>query len=294
MLRAEAAYTPVASVACIVPTYNRIDSLRNILGLLEQQTLRPTLVLVINDGSTDGTSEFLGELMQDNLVVINGTGNLWWGGAISKGIRYILDRVDKAQYILLLNDDSIFADNYIEEMVRDSQSKLGATVVSPQYEVGGADVIFTGYKVSYKKMEILRTREKDIDASVGRGLLIPISTVKRVGNVKSRLFPHYMGDLEFTARIKEYGFPLVVSEGGKMYSDLADSDGAVRQRGKLVSLLHPRSKINIQNRALLFTVRGPWIYRFTAIPRIMVRGLLRFLRALMSGRQRHDGRSHNG
>ena len=285
MIKEQKGRTGEQNVSCIVPTHNRIDALKNILASLNQQTLQPAKLVIVDDGSTDGTGEYLKGLARDNLIVLHGDGNLWWGGAIAKGIRYVLKHGGNAQYILLLNDDSIFADNYIEEMVRDSQTNRDATVVSPQYEVGETEVALTGYKLSCKNMEILRSREGDIDATVGRGLLIPVSTVKRVGNVRNWLFPHYMGDLEYTARIKENGFPLVVSKEGKMYSDLTESDVAVRQRGRLVSLLHPRSKVNIQNRALLFTVIGPWKYRLTAIPRIMLRGVARLARKPAPGNQ---------
>ena len=45
----------------VVPTFNRVDSLRRTLDGLTRQTLTPDRfdVVVVSDGSTDGTLEFL-------------------------------------------------------------------------------------------------------------------------------------------------------------------------------------------------------------------------------------------
>lgn len=262
---------PEQKVYCVVPTHNRLNALKQVLYLLNEQTYPHITIVVIDDGSTDGTREYLEILNQRNLVVLRGDGKLWWGGAIARGINYVLARASNIDYILMLNDDSTFNEDYIDAIVATSRIGKGVTVVSPQCDYASKRVIQTGYKISYKNQEILRTNDQDVDATVGRGLLVPVSVVKRVGNLNYRLFRHYMGDIEFTARIKEKGFRLVISELGKIYTDLTESDGHIRKRGIFISLLHPRSKINIQNRLLLFSIRGPVYYRLTAVPRFFVK-----------------------
>jgi glycosyltransferase involved in cell wall biosynthesis len=51
-------------ITVIVPTYNRVDSLKQCLQALQQQTLpaHQYEVLVVDDGSTDGTARYLREL----------------------------------------------------------------------------------------------------------------------------------------------------------------------------------------------------------------------------------------
>lgn len=257
------------NVACVIPTHNRLNSLKKIIGQLGKQSKSPEYIVIIDDGSSDGTGKYVEELRQNNIKLLHGDGSLWWGGAVHKGINYVLNDPGETDYILLLNDDSLIEDNYIEEMVKDSELFQGAVVVSPQYQTGAHEVGLTGFKVSYKKMKILRTKEKEVDATVGRGLLIPISVSRKIGNVNHRLFPHYMGDVEYTARIKEKGFPLVISEKGKMFTDLNESDGHIRARGIIISMFHSRSKVNVRDRLFFFVTRGPWVYRIFAAPRIM-------------------------
>jgi len=50
----------LCTVSIIIPTFNRLPYLKCALGSVEQQTFRDFEVLVLDDGSTDGTYEFLG------------------------------------------------------------------------------------------------------------------------------------------------------------------------------------------------------------------------------------------
>lgn len=48
-------------VSVIIPTYNRCSYLRDCLAALKEQSLLPREVIVVDDGSTDGTSDFLAD-----------------------------------------------------------------------------------------------------------------------------------------------------------------------------------------------------------------------------------------
>ena len=49
-------------IIAIVVTYNRCELLKRCIEYLNNQVLKPDEILVINNGSTDGTSEMLKEL----------------------------------------------------------------------------------------------------------------------------------------------------------------------------------------------------------------------------------------
>ncbi len=46
-------------IAAVVVTYNRLELLKRILGGLQQQTRQPDAIIVVNNGSTDGSTEWL-------------------------------------------------------------------------------------------------------------------------------------------------------------------------------------------------------------------------------------------
>jgi GT2 family glycosyltransferase len=49
-------------ISVVIPTYNRLESLKNTLHGLSIQNYTNSEVIVVDDGSTDGTSEFLSDL----------------------------------------------------------------------------------------------------------------------------------------------------------------------------------------------------------------------------------------
>jgi glycosyltransferase involved in cell wall biosynthesis len=48
----------INSYSVIIPTYNRRDLLKDAVSSLETQTVKPAEVIIVDDGSTDGTFEF--------------------------------------------------------------------------------------------------------------------------------------------------------------------------------------------------------------------------------------------
>lgn len=82
--------TPPKKVSIVIPVYNEIDLLRTILDLVESA---PVLglekeIVVIDDGSTDGTREIIRDLPNPPYVSILHERNLGKGGALHTGFRH--------------------------------------------------------------------------------------------------------------------------------------------------------------------------------------------------------------
>lgn len=72
------------SVGIIVPVYNRLTTTKKCIERLHEIPKNFTLY-VVDDNSTDGTSEMLTQFPQ--IKIINGSGDLWWSGAINLGMK---------------------------------------------------------------------------------------------------------------------------------------------------------------------------------------------------------------
>ena len=57
-------------VSVIIPTYNRIEFLQQCIDSILQQTYRPVEVIIADDGSTDGTKEFIRSRYEHKAVYI--------------------------------------------------------------------------------------------------------------------------------------------------------------------------------------------------------------------------------
>ncbi len=87
----------------IIPVFNRKNFTRKCLISLRNQSLKNFKIIIIDDGSTDNTSEMLKNEFPEVHVII-GDGNFWWTRSINLGVKYVLE--NKGDYILLLNNDT--------------------------------------------------------------------------------------------------------------------------------------------------------------------------------------------
>lgn len=105
----------MSKVSVIVPTYNRLGRLKQVLAALERQTvpLDQFEVVVVCDGATDGTDAFLRELktpLQLNAVIQPNGGP---ASARNNGVAHAT-----GELVLFVDDDVVAAPELIEEHLR--------------------------------------------------------------------------------------------------------------------------------------------------------------------------------
>ena len=96
-----------------MPVFNRLEQTKTALKCIQNQLIDEELrTIVIDDGSTDGTSEYLQQ--NPSLNVLQGDGSLWWGGSIELGLQYVLREASPDDWILLLNNDTtVYVNAYV-------------------------------------------------------------------------------------------------------------------------------------------------------------------------------------
>ena len=88
----------------IIPVHNRREITLGCLACLRAAgDLDWANVVVVDDGSTDGTAEAIRGQFPE-VILLNGDGNLWWTGGIVLGMKEGVRR--QAEVIVWLNDDS--------------------------------------------------------------------------------------------------------------------------------------------------------------------------------------------
>lgn len=78
-------------VTIVIPNYNGKKLLKNCLGTLEQQTVKNFKVLVIDNGSTDGSTEIHSEKLDMEMIALKE--NLGFCGGTNFGIARSKDTV---------------------------------------------------------------------------------------------------------------------------------------------------------------------------------------------------------
>ncbi|NJO90891.1 MAG: glycosyltransferase family 2 protein [Chloroflexia bacterium] len=108
------------NLSILIPVFNGLDFTKKCLADLENvsQTINNELIklntIVIDDGSKDGTSEWINK-NYPYVHVLKGNGNLWWSGGINAGIRFALENLD-SNYFLLWNNDIKPNENYFQHI----------------------------------------------------------------------------------------------------------------------------------------------------------------------------------
>lgn len=103
-------------------TWNGEKYIRDCLKSLEQQTFTDFSLLVVDNGSTDGTLDFVKE-EYPHVKVVEHKKNFGFARAHNQAIHWT-----KSQYVLILNQDIVLDPNCFEELVKflDEHEKVGA------------------------------------------------------------------------------------------------------------------------------------------------------------------------
>ena len=223
---------PTIFVVCGV--HNNLGHTKKMLRCFIKQDYKDIKIIIIDDGSTDGTSLYLIKNHPD-ITLLKGDGNLWWTGAIYWGVEEALKYVEINDFILTINNDCVFNKKFIKALVDVSQINQRAIVGSLTLDINKRDIIWDGgIKIDWKRAVVYgkplkniaeipghQTIDKDIDTLTTKGTLYPVEVFNKIGNFDKINLPHYLSDYEFACRAKQAGFPLVLSYKARVYNDIA-------------------------------------------------------------------------
>ncbi len=98
-------------VTVVIPNLNGMKYLKACLDSLEQQTFRDFEVILVDNGSSDGSASFVEE-QYPQIQVVCFSGNTGFSKAVNEGIRR-----SSSTYVLLLNNDTVSDPSMVGELV---------------------------------------------------------------------------------------------------------------------------------------------------------------------------------
>jgi GT2 family glycosyltransferase len=202
------------SVYIIIPAYNRkeitLSCLSNIYKIDRSEQQYHTVV--VDDGSTDGTSEAI-QAQYPEVQLLQGDGNLWWTGAIAKGMEYAFGQ--GAKCCIWLNDDCIPEINTLPLLVKLLETHpdtiVAAACYSPEFEF----LVENGFRGRQR----LAARPGEIvfvDGMSGYCVGIPAAVFHKIGLPDAQKFPHYDGDGMYTLQATRAGFKACILGDAKV------------------------------------------------------------------------------
>lgn len=193
-------------IAALLTCFNRKEKTQKCLESLF--AVRPDSdVYLVDDGSTDGTSELVAEKFP-KVHVIKGPGDLFW----SRGMYTAWKEALKGDYdyYLWLNDDIELYPFFIDELFSSMEKAGGNCVVSGLIGTfDGKEVLYGGSDAN-KRLIGEADEPQDIRHMNGNVVLVPRDVVKKIGIIDPVLH-HDLGDVDYGLTAIEHGIRVVTT-----------------------------------------------------------------------------------
>ncbi|NDP46988.1 MAG: glycosyltransferase [Sulfuriferula multivorans] len=204
------------TVLIVVLNWNGAADTLACLASLQRLSYPNHEILIVDNASKDGSPEQINEGYPDVHMVSN-SANLGYAGGNNTGIRFGLDK--GFDYILLLNNDTTVAPNFLEPLVEALEAVPSAAAAQPKlyyqqdpdvlwctgasFDMANLDFVFANHKVRDDHHSFERVMEVQI--CVGAALMLRTDAIRKIGALDPELFlMHEEADWCFRAR--EHGY----------------------------------------------------------------------------------------
>ena len=193
-------------------------------------------VIVADNDSADGSVSRLKEKFKD-IIFLENKENLGFAGGNNVGFQYALRY--GADYVLLLNNDTIVDPNLLDILVKVGEADKRIGVIGPKiycypdssrlWGVGGEIDMKHGktYHTGYHEVERGQwDRMRDVDYVSGCAMMIKREVLEKVGLLDERFFLYYE-ETDFCMRARESGFRIVYMPDAKIWHKVSNTVGSI-------------------------------------------------------------------
>lgn len=183
-------------VAAVVVTYNRLELLKRSIESLRDQTYKEFDIVIVNNGSTDGTTDWIGTL--NDVIVINQE-NCGGAGGFYTGQKYAYD--NGYEWVWMMDDDGVADKDELNELV--SCCVLQNILYANALVVNIEDRKSLAFHPTVS-IETVNTDKTHHYFSPYNGTLINRRLFDKIGFIKREMF--IWGDeLEYSYRAQKFG-----------------------------------------------------------------------------------------
>lgn len=191
------------------------------------------IILINNDGDILlSATQF--EILNKKIHIVNNKKNVGFAAGVNIGIKYAL--AQGAQYVFLLNNDTIIEKDFLKKLVSVLETKKEIGIVGPAiafhkdgktlYDLGGRVNLLIGRTQHDEVEKIIDVNPKIVTYVSGCCMLIRKEVFEKVGFFDERFFL-YSEDVDFSLRAKKAGFLSAVLPTVSIYHELSKAAGKI-------------------------------------------------------------------
>lgn len=122
------------TVSVVMPTYNQADHIRDAVGSVLGQTFGDFELIIVDDGCTDETPEYLGTLphIDQRVRTLSRRYNLGTAASINEG-----HELSRGRFVSWVSSDNVMAPEWLELQVAALEAHEEAFVFSPYWRQNG-------------------------------------------------------------------------------------------------------------------------------------------------------------
>ena len=208
------------TVAVVILNWNGGDDILDCLKSVFESTLKTIEVIVVDNGSSDGSSDAI-RLRYPQTRFIDNPRNLGFAKGSNQGIAWALER--GIRYVLLLNGDARLHPDAIAELLAAVIATSDAIVACPRIYLGHSDNEVNRLWFAFGTVRLWAglfqnpafnqidspawSLPKDMEYASGCCMLIPARILQKVGVLDESFFA-YCEDIDFSIRVRSADFRL--------------------------------------------------------------------------------------
>jgi len=251
---------PAALVWVIIVNWNGREDTLTCLDSLERSTLPPARVIVVDNGSTDGSVPAIRERYPEVEILETGE-NLGFGRANNLGAERFLADPD-ATHLLLLNNDATVGRETLDRLVQaiEKDRRIGAAVPKIYYTDTPGRLWYAGGSIDWKRGSVRHRGKGEIDRgqfdnckpvsfAPGCALLLKREAVEKVGLFDPRYF--FQGeDVDLSLRLTRAGYTILYCPQVTVFHKVGSSR---QRRNQTFTYYHM-----VRNRLLTMSKHATW------------------------------------
>ncbi|MEM2990371.1 MAG: glycosyltransferase family 2 protein [Halobacteria archaeon] len=220
-------------VYVVVLNWNRKDDTIECVGSLLEMDYPNFRIVVVDNGSDDGSVEALKARFPALEVLVNSE-NLGYAAGNNVGIRFALQQ--GAEYVLILNNDTVVDQYLLTRLIEVGETNPQAGMLAPKIYLYGDKhrIASAGSKKRWfppgrisiiglgREDSMVYDREQEVEYASGCAMLVNRKVFEEVGMFDPTYFV-YWEDYDFCKRVRKHGYKIIYVPTARMWHKVSTS-----------------------------------------------------------------------